>query len=217
MCNPENPRPSPAAGPLRASLRPNTGGRKPYPSALRLLPALLFAAGGAGLALCLRARLRATGNPDVSEPAKPVDLDRYLGLWYELGRYPNRFERGCEGVTAEYANRPDGLIDVRNTCRKHAPDGTRRVAKGRARVVPGSGNARLKVSFFGPLFFGNYWVVDHAEDYEWSIVGEPSGRFLWILCRNSRPPAATYEALVDRARALGYDMTRFRRTHQPPA
>lgn len=172
---------------------------------------------GALLMLSLRAGRRRSGNPAVPEPAKSVDLDRYLGLWYELGRYRNRFERGCEGVTAEYAKRADGLIEVRNTCRKRAPDGARRSATGRARIVPDSGDAKLRVSFFGPIFFGHYWVLDHADDYEWSIVGEPSGRFLWILCRDPTPSADRYGALIERARRLGYDMTRFRQTAQPPA
>ena len=117
----------------------------------------------------------------VPEPAKPVDLELYLGLWYELGRLPNRFERGCEGVTAEYAVSSSGIIDVVNTCREGSPAGTRRISRGRAKIIAGCGNAKLKVSFFGPFYLGNYWVLDHADDYAWSIVGEPSGRFLWIL------------------------------------
>lgn len=150
----------------------------------------------------------------VPEPAKPVNLERYLGLWYELGRLPNRFERDCEGVTAEYAASSAGIVDVINTCRQGAPNGARRVSRGRAKVVAGSGNAKLKVSFFGPFYFGNYWVLDHADDYAWSIVGEPSGRFLWILSRDPTPPEKIYDELVDRARAWGYDMAQFRRTRQ---
>jgi apolipoprotein D and lipocalin family protein len=153
----------------------------------------------------------------VPEPAKPVDLERYLGLWYELGRLPNRFERGCEGVTAEYAARPGGIIDVVNTCREGSPGGARRISRGRAKIVAGSGNAKLKLSFFGPFYFGNYWVLDHADDYAWSIVGEPSGRFLWILGRDPTLAEKAYDELVDRARAAGYDMAGFRRTRQPPA
>jgi apolipoprotein D and lipocalin family protein len=153
----------------------------------------------------------------VPAPAKPVDLERYLGLWYELGRLPNRFEQGCEGVTAEYAARSGGIIDVVNTCRQGAPDGARRISRGRAKIVASCGNAKLKVSFFGPFYLGNYWVLDHADDYAWSIVGEPSGRFLWILSRDPTPAEKIYDELVDRARAWGYDMARFRRTRQPPA
>jgi apolipoprotein D and lipocalin family protein len=180
-----------------------------------LVPALLLAGAG-GVFLGLRSRPRTTGNPAVPQPAKPVELQRYLGRWYELARYENRFERGCEGVTADYSARPDGSIDVVNAC-DGAPDGRRRVSRGRARVVPGSGNAMLKVSFFGPFFLGNYWILDRADDYQWAIVGEPSGRFLWILSRDHTPPTETYNLLVSRARDLGYDTTLLRRTRQPPA
>jgi apolipoprotein D and lipocalin family protein len=160
---------------------------------------------------------RNSPKPAVPVPAKPVDLELYLGLWYELGRLPNRFERGCEGVTAEYAVSSSGIVDVVNTCRQGSPKGARRISRGRAKVVAGCGNAKLKVSFLGPFYLGNYWVLDHADDYAWSIVGEPSGRFLWILSRDPTPAEKIYDELVDRARARGYDMARFRRTRQPPA
>ncbi|MFP3693887.1 lipocalin family protein, partial [Burkholderia sp. SIMBA_048] len=76
-----------------------------------------------------------------------------------------------------------------NSCREGGPNGPVRSSEGRARIVAGSGDAKLKVSFFGPFFFGDYWVLDHADDYAWSIVGEPSGRFLWILTRSAKPSA----------------------------
>lgn len=152
------------------------------------------------------------GNASVPEPAKAVDLDRYLGLWHEYARYDNRFERNCEGVTAEYAKRDDGLVSVRNTCREGSPDGRARASEGRARVVPDSNGAKLEVSFFGPFFFGKYWVLDHADDYTWSIVGEPSGRYLWVLTREPRPSGELGNMLIARARALGYDTTQLKFT-----
>ena len=157
-----------------------------------------------------------SGNAAVPQPARPVELERYLGRWYELARYENRFERGCEGVTAEYGKRPDGMISVLNTCRDGAPDGKARAAEGRAKVVEGSDGAKLKVSFFGP-FFGDYWVLDRADDYSWAIVGEPSGQYLWILSRDPAPGEAVIEAHIARAAALGYDTAMIRRVQQPPA
>lgn len=155
------------------------------------------------------------GNPNVPEPAKPVDLQRYLGRWYELGRYEAPFQRGCEAVTADYSLRSDGqTITVRNACRKGSLAGPEDVSLGRARVVDASTRAKLEVSFFGP-FWGDYWVLDRADDYTWAIVGEPSGRYLWILSRAAQPGEAAYQDLVDRARALGYDTSRIRRTRQP--
>jgi apolipoprotein D and lipocalin family protein len=147
------------------------------------------------------------------EPRKPVDLTRYLGRWYELGRYDQSFETGCEHVTAEYYERVDGLIEVINTCRD-LQGRVRRIAQGRARPVADSQGTKLKVSFFGPFFVGDYWILDHADDYAWSIVGDPTGRFLWILGREPDPPEQLYQELLARARGLGYDLSRFRRTQQ---
>lgn len=157
------------------------------------------------------------GNPSVPEPARPVDLNRYSGLWHEIARYENGFEEGCEGVTAEYSLRDDGLVGIRNTCREGSVSGEARVAEGRARVVEGSANAKLEVSFFGPFFVGDYWVLDRADDYSWAVVGEPSGRYLWLLHRRARPSAAEREALIARAVALGYDRSLIRLVEQPPA
>lgn len=152
------------------------------------------------------------GNVSVPEPAKPIDLKQYLGRWYEIARYEQRFERGCEGVTADYSLRADGKIDVLNRCRKST--GKIDEARGIAKVVDPVSNARLKVSFFGP-FYGDYWVLDHADDYSWSIVGEPSGRYLWILTREAKPSAEATEQLIGRARALGYNTTMLNHTKQP--
>jgi len=152
------------------------------------------------------------GNRAVPQPAKPVDLGRYAGVWYEIGRYENSFERGCEAVSAEYRMRDDGLVQVVNTCRDGGLDGPIKMIKGRARVLAGSDGAKLKVSFFGPFFFGDYWVLDHGEAYDWSIVGEPSGRYLWLLTRAAEPPAALRAMLQARARELGYDTALIRPT-----
>jgi apolipoprotein D and lipocalin family protein len=162
------------------------------------------------------AKSRPVGNPSVPEPARPVDLSRYLGRWYEIARYDSGFERDCEGVTAEYSLRPDGMIRVLNICHKGNPEGRVRTAEGKAKIVPGSGNAKLKVSFFGPFFFGDYWVLDHAEDYSWSIVGEPTGKYLWLLSRAATPAEQVKAALLRRATEIGYDTSMLRVTQQSP-
>jgi apolipoprotein D and lipocalin family protein len=155
-----------------------------------------------------------SGNPAVPEPLKPVDLPRYLGRWHEFARYDSRFERRYEAVTAEYIQRPNGLIGIVSTARRR-PYGPARVVTGRARIVPGSGNAKWRVAFFGPFFWGHYWVLDHDDGYNWAVVGEPSGKYLWILTREAVPEIALQELLVARARALGFDTYRLHRTVQP--
>lgn len=154
------------------------------------------------------------GNTAVPQPARAVDLDRYLGRWYELARYEAGFQRGCEAVTADYSRRDDGLIRVVNSCRQDSVTGRARQSEGRARIVDTATGAKLQVSFFGP-FWGDYWVLDRDENYRWSIVGEPSGRYLWLLHRDANPPAAEVAMIEQRAAALGYDLTLLRRTQHP--
>lgn len=147
-------------------------------------------------------------------PAKSVDLNRYLGRWYEFARYDAWFERGCEAATAEYSLRPDGLIRIVNACRKGGLLGPLRWAEAKAKVLPKSGNAKLKVAFFGPFFWGDYWILDHAEDYSWSIVGAASRRYLWILTRQPVPPPEIQSLLIGRVQALGYNTMTLHMTRQ---
>ncbi len=87
-------------------------------------------------------------------------------------------------------------------------------ATGKAKIVSGSNNAKLRVSFFGP-FYGDYWVLDRADDYSWAIVGEPSGRYLWLLHRKARPGQDTMLSMQARAAELGYDVKLLRWTKHP--
>ena len=134
-------------------------------------------------------------------PVAYIDQARYLGLWHEQARLPNSFEEGCQRVTAEYATREDGLISVVNTCIDAR--GQQRVARGRARPVGEAGEGKLEVSFFGP-FWGDYWVLDRGENYEWSIVGEPQGRYLWVLTRDETITPERRAAFERRITELGY-------------
>ena len=177
----------------------------------RLVAVLGFAAAVPSLSACSTFQAGPVGNATVPQPAKAVDLDRYLGRWYEFGRYEAGFQKGCEAVTAEYSLHDDGTISVLNSCRKGGVDGKLDTATGKAKIVDGSQNAKLKVSFFGP-FYGDYWVLDRADDYSWAIVGEPSGRYLWMLTRTAKPDAATRAMLEGRVKALGYDWSLVRLT-----
>ncbi len=154
------------------------------------------------------------GGPTIAEtyrdrdvemlPVTELDVERYLGKWYEIARFPNRFEKGCEGVTAEYALRSDGKISVLNTCRIGAPDGESKSADGQAKIV---GPGKLSVTFVPWLPFarGDYWVLYLDEAYSLAVVGAPRGTTGWIL---SRTPAISPEARTRAEEVLrknGYD------------
>ena len=151
------------------------------------------------------------------ETVASVDLERYQGRWYEIARYPNRFEEGCQGVTADYALRDDGRVAVTNTCRQGALDGPVEVAEGVARRV---GPAKLEVKFapsWVPFAWGDYWVLALEADYSAALVGSPDGKYLWILSRTPTVPGDTLERMVAAAGAAGYDAGALEMTPQPPA
>ena len=142
-----------------------------------------------------------------------VDLQRYLGKWYEIASYPAWFQKECTGSTAEYSLLPDGKIQVVNRCRKGSLDGPLKESKGKAEVVDTATNAKLKVWFFWP-FKGNYWIIDLDPDYRWAVVGEPSREYLWILSRTPIMDEAVYQTILSRLPAKGYDPARLQKTRQ---
>jgi len=151
-----------------------------------------------------------SGSPGAAMPAPPtvarVELNRYLGQWYEIARYPNRFQKNCLESRALYRLRDDGDIEVINSCRD-VRDGREREAKGRAWVVDQESNARLKVSFFWP-FRGDYWILDLGPSYEYAVVGTPNRKYLWILARAPVMDDELYAALLRRVAEQGFDPTR---------
>lgn len=171
---------------------------------LRWLRHALLTGMAATLGACATLSSMPVGNRNVPQPARAVDIDRYLGRWYELYRYDAPFQKNCEAVSADYSRNEDGSIRVLNSCRKGAADGPIKTATGRAKIVDAASGAKLKVSFFGP-FYGDYWVLDHDDDYQWAIVGEPSGRYLWVLSREADPSDNRKAMLRRRVEQLGYD------------
>lgn len=140
------------------------------------------------------------------ETVKTVDLDRYYGTWYEIARLPNRFQKRCvSDVQATYRS-ARAHVAVLNQCR--TADGTLEQAKGVAKVVKGSGGARLRVSFFRP-FYGDYWILDLDPDYRWVLIGEPGRDYAWVLARQPWLDSATLDTLLSKAAALGFDRQKF--------
>ncbi len=150
------------------------------------------------------------------ETVPRVELSRYMGTWYDIASFPQRFQKGCTGTTATYTLRDDGTVTVVNRCARGSLDGKVTVAKARAKVVDRETNARLKVSFFWP-FWGDYWVIDLGKDYEYAVVGHPSRKYLWILSRTPTMAPEVYEGILDRLKAQHYDVSRLVQTLQAPA
>jgi apolipoprotein D and lipocalin family protein len=135
-----------------------------------------------------------------------VDLNRYTGRWYEIAKYPNRFEAKCDrNITATYALRSDGKISVVNACMTR--EGKLTQANGWAKVVDQKTGSKLKVTFFWP-FFGDYWIIDLGPNYEYAVVGEPGRKYLWILSRTAKMDAKLYAEITGRLAAKGYDATK---------
>lgn len=180
---------------------------------MRLMP-LVFAMFAFLIGFALVAPSRAAEKE--LQTVASVDLDRYLGRWYEIASYPAWFQKNCTATTADYSLREDGRIKVVNSCRKGALDGKLKQAKGRAKLADPVSNAKLKVSFFGP-FWGDYRIIDLDPEYQWAVVGVPSRKYLWILSRTPHMDDEVYEGIVSRMRDQGYDPERLNRTLQPLA
>ncbi len=148
-----------------------------------------------------------------------VDLSRYVGTWYEIARFPNRFQTQCRNnVRAIYRARPDGAIDVTNSC--VIDGGKTDQAEGLARIIAGSNNARLQVRFapawlsWLPQVWGDYWIIDLTPDYSVVTVGTPARDYLWILARTPELSTAQYETAVNNATRQGFDTSKLIKTVQ---
>jgi len=188
----------------------------------RLTPALIK---GTLLATVVLVGMKAWAASNEAHPRSDLatisslDLPRYLGEWYEIAKFPNRFQRKCTGFTkATYTALPDGRVRVENRCR--LADGSTDVAIGVARQVGAANSPRLKVRFapailsFIPMVWGDYWIIDLDKDYGLAAVSEPGREYLWILSRTPTVSKPAYDALVARLSGQGLDVRKLERTQQ---
>ena len=138
---------------------------------------------------------------------KEIDLNRYMGRWYEIDRFDHFFERGLVGCIAEYSFRDDGLIKVVNTGYKRSFDGKFKESVGKARVKDSGIPGQLEVAFF-LNFYGDYYVLELAPDYSYVLVGSSSDDFLWILSRTPKMKKEDLDFLLMRAQQRGYDISK---------
>ena len=142
-------------------------------------------------------------NMDFST-VKELDLERYMGTWYEIARFDHSFERGLVGVTASYELRPDGKITVINAGYKNSLDGKYKEAKGKAKQPNPDEPGKLKVAFF-LFFYADYFVLELDENYRWVIIGSSSDKYLWILSRTPQLEQESLDSILKKARERGYN------------
>jgi apolipoprotein D and lipocalin family protein len=149
-----------------------------------------------------------------------LDVPRYMGTWYEIAKFPNKFQRKCARHTrAQYLAQGDRTVQVLNRCLTES--GEEINALGLAKQIGPSTSPRLKVRFapawlsWLPQVWGDYWVIDLDDDYQLAAVSEPSREYLWILSRTPTVDANTYNALLKRLSAQGFDLAKLERSPQP--
>lgn len=155
--------------------------------------------------------------PKEPETVQFVDLQKYVGLWYEIAKIPNWFQKKCvKNTSASYKTNSNGSISVVNSCINE--DGEQTKAEGTARVVDKISNAKLEVSFvsiFGiNLFWGDYWIIGLDEDYTFAIVGTPNRKYGWILNREPQMTKENLEKVFSILRNQGYNPKDFEMTTQ---
>ena len=153
---------------------------------------------------------------------KTIELPKYLGTWYQVALYPNRFQSQCvSDTTATYRELPNGQIEVTNACRMANGEMTKVV--GAARSVPGAVSGQLQVRFapawlsWLPFVWANYWVIDVPGDYRYAVVSEPQREFLWVLSRTLALNATDDAAVRQMLQAQGFDLVRLQNHAHPPA
>jgi len=144
---------------------------------------------------------------------KEFDINQYLGNWYEIARFDHRFERGLVGVTANYSIRNDGKIKVINSGFKQTLDGKKSEAKGKAKIPDPGTPSKLKVSFFW-FFYGDYFILELDQNYQWAVVGSSSDNYLWILSRSPQMDEILYRQILARLVKRGYDVNKLIRVPQ---
>jgi len=151
-----------------------------------------------------------------SKTKQKVEIDRYLGRWYEIARFPNRFEKDLIGVTATYSLRDDGKITVINAGYKSSFDGPYKETRGVAKIPDANDPSKLKVSFF-LFFYADYYILElDTLKYQYALVGSSSDDYLWILSRSPLMTDENYNMLLEKAKARNYKVGNLIKVEQKP-
>lgn len=172
----------------------------------------------ASVSLASLAALASAAAPSAVQSLPELAVTSYMGRWYQVALYPNRFQRQCQSDTsAEYRRLPDGTVEVANRCR--LADGRLDEAIGLARPTGQLAGdrlrpAQLEVSFLPswlrwlPVGWGRYWVIQLADDGRYAVVSEPSREFLWVLSRTPQLSPADESAIRSKLVEQGFDLQR---------
>ena len=133
-----------------------------------------------------------------------LDVERYMGRWYEIARYDHSFERNMEYCKAQYTLMPDGKILVENSG-VDSRTGKFRIADGKAKL--GDHPGQLRVSFF-LFFYSDYNILALDSNYEWALIGSQSPKYLWILSRTQKLPDVVLHEILAIAQERGYDTSK---------
>lgn len=144
---------------------------------------------------------------------KELEIDKYIGTWYEIARYDHSFERGLVGVTATYSLREDGKIKVVNSGYQNTLNGKKSEAIGKAKIPNPDFPSKLKVSFFW-FFYGDYFVLELDKNYQWAVIGSSSDKYLWILSRTPQMDKILYDELLNKLIKRGYDVNKLIKVEQ---
>ncbi|MFL5297336.1 MAG: lipocalin family protein [Phenylobacterium sp.] len=172
---------------------------------LQRLTAILAAA--TALAAALPAAAEPQNPTAAVRPVSHVELTSMMGRWYEVARFPNQIQRGCQAGASDWIRTGDGFA-VTQSCHKGTPDGPLAEWKARARVADPATNAKFKMSFFGGLVSQEYWVLDQRPDQGWLILATHDGHYLWLMSSKPTLPAQIRTEAVARIRQLGFDTGR---------
>ncbi len=141
-------------------------------------------------------------------PARPVSDQVYSGRWYEIARTPNKLQKDCQAPTSDFQDSTAAGFTVIETCHQGEAGGAAKVVRAKARIISRADNTRFRMSFFGGLVHQDYWILDHADDNSWLVMGTPGGNFVWLLSRRPALPPAELAAALGHVGALGYSTAR---------
>jgi apolipoprotein D and lipocalin family protein len=175
-----------------------------------------------GLFLLLLSNTFASAQASTTQPVRTVpsvDLKRYSGKWYEIARYPNKFQKQCVGnTTATYTLKQNGKLEVLNECLKK--DGLVDSANAEGKVADKGSNSKLKVRFapsvlsvFG-FVWADYWIIDLGSNYEYAVVADPKREYLWILSRDAEMKEPIYQDILRKVEKQGFDPGKLVKTRQ---